>query len=306
MCTQSINEDDDHRLHNNHTGGVEPYVIDRGNRTYANLTSINNNNDSIVSTERSNPSSNLPNARRMKKMKCSNHTPRHRSYSNSDKTKHWKYNTSRQNDEFDERRRVYEPHPRNIEQIVIDSQQSHTVNMTKSKTNGSDHNLLSFDASLSLTQQLHQSTDSTLSTRATATIATTAKTSAKTTITPSMLPPEFDAYINGFNENRLQRSEDADHMHNVNCSQTIVDDDDEVILSRTERSAQLKLSDMKRKRIQRNQHGNLFEKRIERSANLSLSKATKRIQLLIKGRFLQMLPDGTVNGTHDDTSEHSK
>lgn len=46
--------------------------------------------------------------------------------------------------------------------------------------------------------------------------------------------------------------------------------------------------------------------RNERSANLSLAKTSKRIQLLIKGRLLQILPDGTVNGTQNDESDHSK
>lgn len=46
--------------------------------------------------------------------------------------------------------------------------------------------------------------------------------------------------------------------------------------------------------------------RNERSANLSLARTSKRIQLLIKGRLLQILPDGTVNGTQNDESDHSK
>lgn len=47
--------------------------------------------------------------------------------------------------------------------------------------------------------------------------------------------------------------------------------------------------------------------RNERSANLShITGATRKIQLYIKNRFLQILPDGTVNGTHDDTSDYSK
>lgn len=46
--------------------------------------------------------------------------------------------------------------------------------------------------------------------------------------------------------------------------------------------------------------------RNERSANLSLAKTSKRIQILMKGRLLQILPDGTVNGTQNDESDHSK
>lgn len=46
--------------------------------------------------------------------------------------------------------------------------------------------------------------------------------------------------------------------------------------------------------------------RNERSANLSLAKTSKRMQLLIKSRLLQLLPDGTVNGTQNDESDYSK
>ncbi|XP_038119596.1 uncharacterized protein LOC6054177 isoform X2 [Culex quinquefasciatus] len=44
--------------------------------------------------------------------------------------------------------------------------------------------------------------------------------------------------------------------------------------------------------------------RNERSANLShITGANRKIQLYIKNRYLQLLADGTVNGTHDDQSE---
>lgn len=76
---------------------------------------------------------------------------------------------------------------------------------------------------------------------------------------------------------------------------------DAEILSRTERSVQI--ASNKRKRLH-NDSSNA--ERIERSAIFSLSKSTKRIQLLIKGRFMQILPVGTVNGTQDDQSEYSK
>ncbi|KAK9889129.1 hypothetical protein WA026_004397 [Henosepilachna vigintioctopunctata] len=43
--------------------------------------------------------------------------------------------------------------------------------------------------------------------------------------------------------------------------------------------------------------------RSERSTNLSFVAVTaRRIQMFIKNRHLQLLPDGTVNGTTDDTS----
>lgn len=47
--------------------------------------------------------------------------------------------------------------------------------------------------------------------------------------------------------------------------------------------------------------------RNERSANLShITGSARKIQLYIKNRFLQLMPDGTVNGTTDDSSDFSK
>jgi hypothetical protein len=47
--------------------------------------------------------------------------------------------------------------------------------------------------------------------------------------------------------------------------------------------------------------------RNERSANLShISGSARKIQLYIKNRFLQLMPDGIVNGTSDDSSDYSK
>lgn len=47
--------------------------------------------------------------------------------------------------------------------------------------------------------------------------------------------------------------------------------------------------------------------RNERSANLShISGSARKIQLYIKNRFLQLLPDGVVNGTSDYQSDFSK
>lgn len=47
--------------------------------------------------------------------------------------------------------------------------------------------------------------------------------------------------------------------------------------------------------------------RNERSANMSHIKGTARkIQLLVKNRLIQILPDGTVNGTQDYQSEYSE
>ena len=47
--------------------------------------------------------------------------------------------------------------------------------------------------------------------------------------------------------------------------------------------------------------------RAERSANLShITGVSRKIQMYIKNRHLQILPDGTVNGSNDDTSEYSE
>ncbi|CAG9803795.1 unnamed protein product [Chironomus riparius] len=46
--------------------------------------------------------------------------------------------------------------------------------------------------------------------------------------------------------------------------------------------------------------------RNERSANLShITGSARKIQLYIKNRFLQLMPDGTVNGSTDDSSDYT-
>lgn len=74
-------------------------------------------------------------------------------------------------------------------------------------------------------------------------------------------------------------------------------------LSRSVRSLQSN-ERMQRKQILRNSSRENSD-RHERSANLSLTKATKRIQIYIKNRILQVLPDGNVNGSHED-NDYSK
>lgn len=47
--------------------------------------------------------------------------------------------------------------------------------------------------------------------------------------------------------------------------------------------------------------------RAERSANLShITGASRKIQMYVKNRHLQILPDGTVNGSNDDSSDYSE
>lgn len=56
---------------------------------------------------------------------------------------------------------------------------------------------------------------------------------------------------------------------------------------------------------QRKKNSNL--ERNERSANLShITGTARKIQLLIKNRLIQILPDGTVSGTQDDGSDYSE
>jgi hypothetical protein len=47
--------------------------------------------------------------------------------------------------------------------------------------------------------------------------------------------------------------------------------------------------------------------RSERSTNLShITGTARKIQMYIKNRYLQILPDGAVNGTNDDGSDYSE
>jgi hypothetical protein len=47
--------------------------------------------------------------------------------------------------------------------------------------------------------------------------------------------------------------------------------------------------------------------RSERSTNLShITGTARKIQMYIKNRYLQILPDGAVNGTSDDGSDYSE
>lgn len=85
------------------------------------------------------------------------------------------------------------------------------------------------------------------------------------------------------------------------------------ILSRTDRSVHLNSSNSKNnsvsgaKRVKNNKAKLSTLERNERSANLShITGSARKIQLYIKNRFLQLLPDGTVNGTTDDLSDYSE
>lgn len=85
------------------------------------------------------------------------------------------------------------------------------------------------------------------------------------------------------------------------------------ILSRTDRSVHLNSSNSKNssvsgaKRVKNNKTKLSTLERNERSANLShITGSARKIQLYIKNRFLQLLPDGTVNGTTEDMSDYSK
>lgn len=81
----------------------------------------------------------------------------------------------------------------------------------------------------------------------------------------------------------------------------------ESIFSRTERSIPAPQS-----RAQGNKKSTTGKRdpnldRNERSTNFShITGTSRKIQLLIKNRLLQLLPDGTVNGTQDDGSDYSE
>lgn len=85
------------------------------------------------------------------------------------------------------------------------------------------------------------------------------------------------------------------------------------LLSRTDRSVHLNSSNSRNnsisgaKRVKNNKTKLSTLERNERSANLShITGSARKIQLYIKNRFLQLLPDGTVNGTTDDLSDYCK
>lgn len=128
-------------------------------------------------------------------------------------------------------------------------------------------------------------------------------THQSTITTKATIQSVFLDYSNNFNGSKSQQQFDKinhnDNGRGNNQSQT--QSGNEEILSRTERSVQIMSN--QRKKLH-NDTGN--GERIERSANFSLTRSSRRIQLLLKGRFLQMLPDGTVNGTQNDQSEYSK
>lgn len=88
-------------------------------------------------------------------------------------------------------------------------------------------------------------------------------------------------------------------------------EDSNKILSRTERSLQLpNLSNSTTTAIRLRKtkgRNNSHLDRNERSANLShITGTARKIQIYMKNRYLQLLPDGIVNGTHDDSSDYSK
>lgn len=79
----------------------------------------------------------------------------------------------------------------------------------------------------------------------------------------------------------------------------------ESIFSRTERSIPAQSRAQGKKLTTGKRDSNLD--RNERSTNFShITGTSRKIQLLIKNRLLQLLPDGTVNGTQDDGSDYSE
>ncbi|XP_059218395.1 putative uncharacterized protein DDB_G0286901 isoform X2 [Stomoxys calcitrans] len=71
------------------------------------------------------------------------------------------------------------------------------------------------------------------------------------------------------------------------------------------RSSEMGGQKTKRLNNSRNLHYKNNLDRNERSTVSHLSGPSRKIQLYIKNRFLQLMPDGTVNGTPDDQSEYT-
>lgn len=116
------------------------------------------------------------------------------------------------------------------------------------------------------------------------------------TTTPTILGAANVTTLTEFHEIILLNTSAAKVHEPINYAKTATNTSAVAVLSRTERSFHAA-----RRKKQRDLDRN------ERSANLShITGATRKIQLYIKNRFLQLLPDGTVNGTHDDMSDFSK
>lgn len=101
----------------------------------------------------------------------------------------------------------------------------------------------------------------------------------------------------------------------IRISQLSINNNNIQLLSRSDRnvhhiynSNKNSKSDIILKRLKTNNKFKTFSlDRNERSTNLSHIMGTARkIQLYIKNRFLQLLPDGTVNGTTNDLSDYSE
>lgn len=104
----------------------------------------------------------------------------------------------------------------------------------------------------------------------------------------------FLDYLNNFNETHLiSFKSNAEKNELLSRTERSIDTDNNHLLNKT-------------KKFVRNGDKSTNVERIERSANLSITRPTKRIQILIKSRLLQLLPDGTVNGTQNDESDYSK
>ncbi|XP_037822877.1 myb-like protein P [Lucilia sericata] len=72
------------------------------------------------------------------------------------------------------------------------------------------------------------------------------------------------------------------------------------------RSSDMSVLKTKRLNNSRNLHHKNNLDRNERSTVSHLSGPSRKIQLYIKNRFIQLLPDGTVNGTQDEQCDYSK
>lgn len=126
------------------------------------------------------------------------------------------------------------------------------------------------------------------------TLKSSSISSSSSSSTSPSIQSVFLDYLNSFNETQPISLKSNAHQNEL--------------LSRTERSTGTDNihSLNKTKKFVRNGGKSTNVERIERSANLSITRPTKRIQILIKSRLLQILPDGTVNGTQNDESDYSK
>lgn len=191
-----------------------------------------------------------------------------------------------------------------IKEIVLNK--SHNKNNNNTNESNMGHQMLS-DASstLSPSSEVHQfdkiNLDKNFYAVSYANITTTTTTQSSLSLSEWTFTTLFTPNIKDADDSiKIIKNNSVKLNSSINVDRS----DNSTLLSRVDRSIHMSANNHTGKRSTKRQRD---LERNERSANLShITGATRKIQLYIKNRFLQILPDGTVNGTHDDTSDYSK